>query len=153
MWRPCSEYSRAKEGPTSTTAAGNTDAFFCNKSYDNLFSQQSTEFAPAQREQTIDQMQQILYQNAVDVVLYYPDNLGAVRTSSVKGFFYGKPGAQGFYPQQYVFLDWQSAAPLSSGGGSSSTVVLWVVIAIVVVAALAVAVLLLRRRATAGERE
>jgi peptide/nickel transport system substrate-binding protein len=139
--------------PASASQAGNTDAFFCNPSFDKLFAQQSAEFDQAQRVKTIDQMQQILYQNAVDIVLYYPDNLGAVRTSSVKGFFYGKPGAQGFYPQQYVFLDWQSAAPLSSGGGSSSTVVLWVVIAIVVVAALAVAVLLLRRRATAGERE
>jgi peptide/nickel transport system substrate-binding protein len=139
--------------PANASTAGNTDAFFCNPSFDKLFAQQSAEFDQAQRVKTIDQMQQILYQNAVDIVLYYPDNLGAVRTSSVKGFFYGKPGAQGFYPQQYVFLDWQSAAPLSSGGGSSSTVVLWVVIAIVVVAALAVTALLLRRRATAGERE
>ena len=66
-------------------------------------------------------MQQILYQNAVDIILYYPDNLGAVRTSAVKDFFYGKPNAQGFYPQQNVFINWQSAAPLSSGGGSSSS--------------------------------
>ena len=140
--------------PTSTTTAGNTDAFFCNKSYDNLFSQQSTEFAPAQREQTIDQMQQILYQNAVDVVLYYPDNLGAVRTTDAKDFFYGKPNAQGFYPQQNLFINWSSATPLASAdASSSSSAAVWIVIAIVVVAALAGAAIVIRRRSTATERE
>ena len=97
--------------PINTSTAGNTDAFFCNPSYDKLYAQQSTEFNTAQRVQTIDQMQQILYQNAVDIILYYPDNLGAVRSSAVKGFFYGKPNAQGFYPQQNVFINWRIATP------------------------------------------
>jgi len=139
--------------PANASTAGNTDAFFCNPSFDKLFAQQATEFDQATRVQTIDQMQQILYQNAVDIVLYYPDNLGAVRSSSVKNFFYGKANAQGFYPEQWVSINWRIASPADSGSGSSSSAVLWIVIAIVVVAALAVAALLLRRRATAGERE
>ena len=64
--------------------------------YDELFAQQSTEFDAAQRAQTMDQMQRIFYRNAVDTILSYPDNLGAVRSSAVKGFFYGTPNAQGF---------------------------------------------------------
>ncbi len=139
--------------PDNTTSPGNTDAFFCNKAYDNLFNQQSTEFTPAQRVSTIDQMQQILYQNAVDVILYYPDNLGAARTTGAKGFFFGKPNAQGFYPQQNLFINWRTAAPLASDSSSSSSPALWIVLAVVIVAVLAGAGILLRRRRTAAERE
>jgi peptide/nickel transport system substrate-binding protein len=140
--------------PTNTTSPGNTDAFFCNKAYDNLFNQQSTEFSPTQRVATIDQMQQILYQNAVDVILYYPDNLGAVRTSGAKDFFFGKPNAQGFYPQQNLFINWHTAAPLGgSANSSSSSPALWIVLAVVVVAVLAGAGIIVRRRTTAAERE
>jgi peptide/nickel transport system substrate-binding protein len=139
--------------PTNTTSPGNTDAFFCNPTYDKLYAQQATEFNTAQRAQTIDQMQQILYQNAVDVILYYPDNLTAVRTSAVKTFVYGKPGAQGFYPQQDDFLNWHIAAPVTADSPSSSSPALWIVLAIVVVLLLAGAVLVIRRRSTAAERE
>jgi peptide/nickel transport system substrate-binding protein len=141
--------------PSNTTNPGNTDAFFCNPAYDSLFAKQSTEFSTAARAQTIDQMQRILYQNAVDVILYYPDNLGAVRSSAVKGFFYGTKNAQGFYPQQNDFINWRIAAPASdsAASSSSSSATIWIVIAIVVVILLAGGALVLRRRATAAERE
>jgi len=141
--------------PPNTTTHGNTDAFFCNPSYDKLFSQQATEFSPAQRVQTIDQMQNILYNAHVDVVLYYPDTLSAVRADRVKGFFFGKPDAHGFYPQQNLFIDWRTAAPPASDSASSSgtSPAVWIIIAVVAVIVLAGAALLLRRRATAAERE
>jgi peptide/nickel transport system substrate-binding protein len=139
--------------PPNTYTTGNTDSFFCNPTYDKLFAQQSTEFSPAQRARTIDQMLQILYQNAVDVILYYPDNLSAVRSSAVEDFFYGKPDAQGFYPQQNLFINWLNAAPAAADNSSSSSPAVWIVIAIVVVVALAVAALVIRRRTTAAARE
>jgi peptide/nickel transport system substrate-binding protein len=139
--------------PTSLSQPGNTDSFFCNATFDKLFAQQSTEFNVAQRAQTIDQMQQILYQNAVDVILYYPDNLGAVRSGFAKDFFYGKPNAQGFYPQQNLFINWTTATPVASDAPASSSATLWIVIAIVVVVVLAGGGLVYRRRRTAGERE
>jgi peptide/nickel transport system substrate-binding protein len=140
--------------PANTTAPGNTDAFFCNKSYDNLFAQQSTEFTASQRVSTIQQMQQVLYQNAVDVILYYPDNLSAVRTDAAKNFFYGSPNSQGFFPQQNLFINWSSAGPLATdASSSSSSAALWIVIAIVVVALAGGGAVLFRRRSTAGERE
>jgi peptide/nickel transport system substrate-binding protein len=140
--------------PANSATPGNTDAFFCNPAYDKLYAQQSTEFSPAARARTIDQMQQILYQNAVDVILYYPDNLGAVRSSAVKDFFYGKPGAHGFYPQQNLFINWRTAAPATAdSASSSSSATLWIVIVIVVVVVLAGGALVLRRRTTAAERE
>jgi peptide/nickel transport system substrate-binding protein len=139
--------------PLNNGTAGNTDAFFCNPTFDKLYAQQSTEFNTAQRVQTIDQMQQILYKNAVDVILYYPDWLSAVRTDKVKDYFYGKPNAQGFYPTPSEFINWRSATPVASDAPSSSSPVLWIVLAIVVVALLAAGGFVLRRRSTAGERE
>jgi peptide/nickel transport system substrate-binding protein len=139
--------------PANSASAGNTDAFFCNQAYDKLFDQQSTEFSTPQRVKTIDQMQSILYSNAVDVILYYPDNLGAVRTDAATSFFYGKPDAQGFYPQQNLFINWRTATPVAAGSGSSSSPALWIVIAVVVVVVAGATLIVLRRRSTAAERE
>ncbi len=139
--------------PLNNGTAGNTDAFFCNPAFDKLYAQQATEFTSAQRVQTIDQMQQILYQNAVDVILYYPDFLSAVRTDKVKNYFSGTPNAQGFYPTPNRFINLRAATPVASASSSSSSATLWIVIAIIVVVLLAAALILLRRRRTAGERE
>jgi peptide/nickel transport system substrate-binding protein len=139
--------------PLNNGTAGNTDAFFCDPAFDKLYAQQSAEFDAAQRVQTIGQMQQILYQNAVDVILYYPDWLSAVRTDVVKNYFYGTPDARGFYPTPNRLINWLSATPVSASSGSSPGATLWIVIAVVVVVVLAAAGLVIRRRATAGERE
>ncbi len=139
--------------PTTLSQPGNTDSFFCNKNFDQLYNQQGSEFNTAQRVQTINQMQQILYQNAVDVILYYPDFLSAVRTKDVTNYFYGKPNAQGFYPSPSEFINWRSATPVAGASSSSSSAAVWIVVVIVVVVLLAGAVIFLRRRSTAGERE
>jgi peptide/nickel transport system substrate-binding protein len=138
--------------PLPNGSGGNTDAFFCNKEYDNLFNQQVGEFNPAQRVQTVDQMQQILYNANVDIMLWYADNLSVARTDHVKNYFFGKPNAQGLYPQQNLFLNWMLATPVDSGGGSSPAVLIVVIVAVVVLGGLG-AVYGLRRRSTAGERE
>lgn len=140
--------------PTKLGTSGNTDAFFCDPAYDKLYAQQLTEFNPAQRYKTIDQMQQLLYTNAVDVILYYPDWLSATRSDVVKNYFTGKPNAQGFYPTPDRFYSWLYAEPVAAPAGSSSSgTVLWIVIPVVVVVVLAAAGLVLWRRSTAAERE
>jgi peptide/nickel transport system substrate-binding protein len=139
--------------PTSLSQPGNTDSFFCNKNFDSLYNLQGTEFNNAQRIKTVDQMQQILYQNAVDVILYYPDWLSAVRTSDVTDYFYGKPDAQGFYPTPNEFINWRTATPVADGSSSSSSAALWIVLVIVVVVVLAGGAVVFQRRRTAGERE
>jgi peptide/nickel transport system substrate-binding protein len=139
--------------PLNNGTAGNTDAFFCNKAFDSLYAQQATEFSITQRVGTIDQMQQILYKNAVDVILYYPDLLSGIRTDVAKNYFFGKPDAQGFYPTQNIFINWRSATPVASDAPASSSTTIWIVVAIVVVAVLAAAAIIIRRRQTAGERE
>jgi peptide/nickel transport system substrate-binding protein len=139
--------------PLNNGTGGNTDAFFCDPGYDKLFSQQATEFSPAQRAKTMGQMQNILYNADVDIMFYYQDSLSAVRSDRVKDFFYGKPSAQGFYPQQNLFINWRTAAPAGTDASSSTGTAWWIVIAVVVMIAGAGAAVVVRRRATAAERE
>jgi peptide/nickel transport system substrate-binding protein len=56
--------------PLANGQSGNSDAFYCSKQYDNLFAKQATEFNTAQRVQTIDQMQQNLYNASVDIMMF-----------------------------------------------------------------------------------
>jgi peptide/nickel transport system substrate-binding protein len=139
--------------PVNQSTPGNTDAFYCNPAYDTLYSQQLTEFSLAQRTQTVDQMQSILYNANVDIILYYPDSLQAVRTTDTSNFFYGTKNAQGFYPQQNVWINWGSATPVAAAGGSSDTG-LYIGVAVAVVVVLGGGgFIAMRRRSSAGERE
>ncbi len=139
--------------PLDNGTGGNTDAFFCDPSYDKLFTQQIGEFSTTQRAATIGQMQSILYNANVDVMLYYADNLSAARSDHLKDFFYGTPNAQGFYPQQNAFINWLDASPVANASGSSSTTLIIVVVVVLALAAAGGTGIVLRRRATAGERE
>jgi peptide/nickel transport system substrate-binding protein len=139
--------------PVNQSTPGNTDAFYCNPAYDKLYSQQLTEFSLTQRTQTVDQMQDILYNANVDIILYYPDTLQAVRADDARDFFYGAKNGQGFYPQQNVWINWWSAAPVADAASSSDTGLYIGVIVAVVVMLTAAGLLVVRRRATAGERE
>ena len=139
--------------PLNNGTGGNTDAFFCDPSYDKLFTQQIGEFSTAQRDATIGQMQSILYNANVDVMLYYADNLSAARSDHLKDFFYGTANAQGFYPQQNAFINWLDASPVANASGSSSTTLIIVVVVVRALAAAGGTGIVLRRRASAGERE
>jgi peptide/nickel transport system substrate-binding protein len=132
---------------------GNTDSFTCNKQYDRLFAAQQQEFDPAKRAQMIKQMQQILYSINNDIILYYQNDLAAVRTGSAKGFLFGRPDSQGFYPFQNYKLGWINAVPDEASSGSSNTGLLIGILVGVVVVVLIGGGLLWRRRATAADRE
>jgi peptide/nickel transport system substrate-binding protein len=139
--------------PVNQSTPGNTDAFYCNLAYDKLYNQQLTEFSLTQRTQTIAQMQDILYNANVDIILYYPDTLQAIRTGDARDFFYGTTNGQGFYPQQNVWINWWAAKPAANAASSPDTVLyIGVIVAVVVVLAVG-GLLMMRRRATAGERE
>jgi peptide/nickel transport system substrate-binding protein len=139
--------------PLSDGAAGNTDAFFCDPGYDKLYNQQFTEFSQAQRAQTIDQMQSLLYQANVDIILYYSDYLQAVRTSAVGGFIFGTPNGQGLYPVQNNFINWQLAKPVAAvGGGSTTGLAVGAPVAAVILIGLS-GFIAARRRRSVDERE
>jgi peptide/nickel transport system substrate-binding protein len=139
--------------PKDDGTAGNTDAFFCDPAYDKLFDQQVTQFDTAQRASTIGQMQSILYAQNADIVLFYKNSLGALRTDKVSNYLYGSPDSNGFYPLQNLFYNWTEATPIASSGSSFPT---WAIVAIIVGVVLVIGVVvivLMRRRSTAAERE
>ncbi len=142
--------------PKDDGSGGNTDAFYCNPTFDQLFAQQVGTFDEAGREKVVGQMQSILYDANADIILYYANTLNAYRKDTVDDVVVGKPDqAGGLYPQQTVFWNYLDARPASGSGSSkssSSSALLIGGIAIVVVLLIGGGVVL-RRRSTATERE
>lgn len=146
--------------PQDNGSGGNTDSFFCDKNYDKLYALQQQQFNQSQRAQTIDQMQQILYNADTDVILYYQNQLAAVRDAASKGYVIGSPDSNGFYPFQPVTHAWLTAQPAggsaaassSSSSASSTGLIVGIVIAVVVVVGVG-GVIVMRRRSTAADRE
>ncbi|HEY7175478.1 MAG TPA: hypothetical protein VH442_11225, partial [Micromonosporaceae bacterium] len=121
------------------------------------YKQQSQLVDNAQRKPIIDQMQQILYQDAPYIVLFYPDDLEAYNSAKWGGVVRqpAKTGVAfyqfGTYTSQNVDLRADLAANTSKSG---SNTIIWVIVGIVAVILVAgLAFGLLRRRSTADERE
>jgi peptide/nickel transport system substrate-binding protein len=145
--------------PDNNGQNGNTDAFFCNKNYDKLYSQQQTQFNAQQRAATIAKMQKILYAGNADLILFYKNGLDALRTDSVTDYLQGAKGSSGFYPLQHGFTSWWKAEPPAGAATASqkasqqsSNAFKWIGLAVLVVLVIGGAVMLMRRR-TAAERE
>jgi peptide/nickel transport system substrate-binding protein len=136
-------------------SGGNTDSFFCNHHYDQLYNAEQHEFNLSKREADIKAMEKILYDADDDIILNDGNYLWATRTSYMKGYVYGQPNSGGLYPLQNYELGWVKAVPAaasSSGGGSSSTLIIVIVIVVVLLGGGGL-LATLRRRRTAEERE
>jgi peptide/nickel transport system substrate-binding protein len=124
------------------------DACWSNAEYDSLYEQQDAEMDPAKREQQVQRMQQIMYDDAPYAVLYYPKYLTAYNSDKWEGWV-PYPGEEGLVVLQNDNIDTYvqvhpKTATTDTGSGSSNTVlIIGIVIAAVVV--IAVVVLLLRR--------
>jgi peptide/nickel transport system substrate-binding protein len=145
--------------PEDNGTNGNTDAFFCNHKYDQLYNQQQTQFDPTQRAATIDSMQKILYANNADLILFYKNDLQAMRTDLVSSYLQGSKDSEGFYPLQHGFTSWWKAKPAAGAQTASeqahqqsSNAFKWIGIAVLIVVVIGAIVFLMRRR-TASERE
>jgi peptide/nickel transport system substrate-binding protein len=144
-------------GTAKDPVAGWSDSYYCNPTYDALYKQQSTLITPEQRKPIIDQMQQILYQDAPYIVLFYPDDLEAYNSAKWGGVVQqpAKGGVAfyqfGTYTTQHVDLRADLAANTTKTGTNP---LVWIIVAIagvVIIAGLAFG--FLRRRSTADERE
>lgn len=144
-----------------------SDSFYCNKDYDALYEKQAAQVDPAERAATVKQMQQMLYEDAPYVVLYYPDNLEAYR-SQWSGFV-AQPegGALVFQYGTYSYrnVEKKKAATASAGattgaggsaepsGGVSTTLVLAIGGGVVAALAAAGGLVAFSRRRTDMDRE
>jgi peptide/nickel transport system substrate-binding protein len=143
-------------GTAKAPVAGWSDSYYCNKQYDTLYKQQSTTVDPTQRKPIVEQMQQILYQDAPYIVLFYPDDLeaynskwtGIVQQPAGKGQAFFQFGT---YTNQSVELKADTTSTSKSGGTSP---VVWILVAAAVVVVVGGVVFgVRRRRSTADERE
>lgn len=142
--------------PNNDGSGANSDAFFCNPTYDSLFNQQVTTLDPQARKQIVGQMQEILYKANVDIMLYNRNALSVVRNDTVANVIAGSPNAAGLYPSQTVFWNFLNATPpgaAKAGSSSSSSLPLYIGVGVVVLIVIVGGGLLLRRRSTVSERE
>ncbi len=128
------------------------DTCYSNKTYDNLYTAQQAATDLNKRQAIIYQMQQIIYKQIPEVVLYYDDFLEAYRSDRWTGFQIS-PQPNGYLLNQYSSYSVLTLRPLSASqanagsGGISAGVWVGVVAAIVVIVGL---VIMARRR---GPRE
>ena len=144
-----------------------SDSFYCNKDYDALYAQQAAQVDPAQRAETVRKMQQLLYDDAPYVVLYYYDNLEAYRSEWTGFVAQPEGGALIFQYGTYSYrnVEKKKAAPAASGtpgsggdgakadGGVSTTTVLAIGGGIVAAIAAAGGIVAFARRRTDMDRE
>lgn len=89
------------------------DAWYSNATYDQLYLTQQTQVDPIQRQQTIHEMQRILYRDAPYIINWYPDSLAVVRTDLYTGWgdwnLYQGLGLTG-YGNDFIMLSLRSTA-------------------------------------------
>ncbi|MFE0075759.1 ABC transporter substrate-binding protein [Nonomuraea sp. NPDC059023] len=142
--------------PKDDGTGGNTDSFFCDAAFDDLFKKQLTTFDQAERAKVIGQMQEILYAANVNQIYYYADGLDVARKDTVTGLTLGKPDAEGVYPSQTAFWSYLNAAPATATTAAkaerSGNGMAWVAGGIALAVVLG-GVLVWRRRAGGADRE
>jgi peptide/nickel transport system substrate-binding protein len=122
-----------------------SDTCYSNPEYDQLYEDQRTPESKEERQGIVRQMQQILYEDVPEVVLWYDNDLQAWRSDRWEGFqFQPTPdenGEGGYALFQYGNYSYLTIAPASAdagsaGGGSSgvpAAVWIGIVAAVVVV--------------------
>ncbi len=108
--------------PDTANGGGNTDQFFCNKQYDQLYKEQLGSAAdPAKRAAYVKQMQQIIYDDVPGTILYYPDKMEAYRSDKWGGFVV-QPQPGGAILNQDGFWGLYSATPKADLPSNAPTV-------------------------------
>lgn len=139
-----------------TIYAGLNDSFFCDKHYDELYLEQSTETDREARTQIAQEMQRIAYDaNAYIVTMYY-DYLQAYRSDRFTGFV-PQPDPDGAILFQYGVYSYLNITPVTgggdTGGGVNVGMVLGIAAAVAAVAAGAVWLSARSRRANEEDTE
>ena len=123
-----------------------SDTCYSNPEYDELFSQQQATKTVEERMEIVDEMQQILYDDRPEIVLYTSRTLEAYRSDRWTGFV-SQPEPQGdiliqYGPYSFLSVEPKSGAATGNGGGIPA--IAWV--AIVAGVALIAGALVMRPR-------
>ncbi len=95
-----------------------SDTCYSNPAYDDMYKQQQTTLDRAQRQQVVYEMQQTLYRDTPEIVLWYPNSFEAWRSDRWTGFLHWPD------PDGVVFVDNSYSArnvrPLFAGAGATT---------------------------------
>ena len=100
-----------------------SDSMYCNPAYDELFTQQNEAADPAERKALMDQMQEIMYNEAPYHILYYDSALHAYRTDRFSGWVNQPDNGTPFFgygPYGYTQLKLGAAEPSASAPASGA---------------------------------
>jgi peptide/nickel transport system substrate-binding protein len=119
----------------TTSQIGNmSDSNYSNERYDQLFIEQQTIMDPAERQQVVWEMQQILYEEAPYIILFYDNSLQAVNTAKWSGWKrIPDEGGYFFNLTNYNYLNVQPVSDTAPAASGNNTV-LYVVAAAVAIA-------------------
>jgi peptide/nickel transport system substrate-binding protein len=111
-----------------------SDTCYSNLDYNELFQEQQRAETLEERQQVVDEMQQILYEDRPEIVLWYENYLQAYRSDRWTGFV-EQPEGQGAILFQYGHYSTLSVRPVSQAAGDEGggvPMIVWVAVAAVV---------------------
>lgn len=138
--------------PGADGKGGTTDAYFCDKTYDELYARQLSEFDEGKRVEIVKQMQARFYDQVPSVVLAYDNALEAYRSDHVARFV-TQPAQGGVIMAQNGMWGYYGAEPVQRTASATAWAGWGVLVAAMVALFVAVTVGVRRRQATAEERE
>ncbi|MFC4337794.1 ABC transporter substrate-binding protein [Salininema proteolyticum] len=147
--------------PTKTDGTERShENYFCDEEYDRLQAEQKLVADAAERRPMVERQQEILYDHAGTIWLYYQNNIEAYNSDKVANLT-PQPADGGMITGQQGFLwAYHSATPVEGSEGSGATAASDNPTATILIAAAAAVVIgagafliARRRRATADERE
>jgi peptide/nickel transport system substrate-binding protein len=144
--------NRCGSRPYADGSGATSESNWCDPAFDKLYYAQHVELDPVKRAELVKRAFSMIYEAAVNEVIYYPDSLEAYRSDRFTGFT-RQPPQDGVIVGQNGYWGFYDAIPIGAGGSSGAPG--WLLPAgVVVVLLVAGRVLLaLRRRATADDRE
>lgn len=123
--------------PNADGSGATSESNWCDPAFDKLYAQQHVELDQTKRSTLIKQMQQMIYNAAVNDVITYPQSLIAYRKDAVTGFV-AQPTDGGIYTSQNGYWGIMAAHPPVNGKSGSSQFALpvaaWVAIGVLAVA-------------------
>jgi peptide/nickel transport system substrate-binding protein len=136
---------------TTDQILNGSDSEYSNPQYDALYIDQSEAVDPAQRQQIVQQMQQILYADSPYSVLWYNTLVQAFRTDTWTGYSHVPKGQDGAAFRNMLRDTYVNLKPVvaventAESSGSNTGLIVGIVVALVVIVAI-VAVVLMRRK-------
>jgi peptide/nickel transport system substrate-binding protein len=105
---------------TCGARGGWSDSWYCNKTYDRLYTQQHAEMNQAKREAMVKRMQQILYRDVPYIVTAYSSIGEAYRSDRFTGFK-PQPDPGGVYLEQYGVYNYIHVKPVAGASSSGNS--------------------------------